>query len=359
MKNKHILLILVGGTICTALNEEGNLSVNEKAGSHLVSAFENSSSPYAKQVSFDLTENLYILSENMTVEKWNLMLDTYLSHTKNTHYDGIIFAHGTDTLAYSASLFAQLLSATDVPVFFVSANKNLSDAASNGHANFRCAVECICRNITPNVYVSYRNISDGKMYLHLGSRLQQCPNYSEDFQSAGMLDISDISEQNFTSYFERIQILYPPKKRNPFVTETVKLKPCVLLLTPYVGIRYDAYHYEKFDAVLHGTFHSGTACAEGEVNSVLDMLDRCAELHVDAYLSPALLKKGTYETVSIIGNHEKNGQKFKFLYGFTQETAYAKLLIAYSCLLDATDRQTFIETEHNFEITDRKETAES
>ena len=29
---KNILLILVGGTICTALNEKGNLSVSEEAG---------------------------------------------------------------------------------------------------------------------------------------------------------------------------------------------------------------------------------------------------------------------------------------------------------------------------------------
>ena len=29
---KNILLILVGGTICTSINEKGNLSVSEEAG---------------------------------------------------------------------------------------------------------------------------------------------------------------------------------------------------------------------------------------------------------------------------------------------------------------------------------------
>ena len=106
---KNILLVLVGGTICTSLNQHGTLSVNEKAGVKLKSNFENSNSPYAKKVNIDITENLFILSENITVEKWNLIIDTYRKYTENKKYDGIIFAHGTDTLAYSSALFSMLL----------------------------------------------------------------------------------------------------------------------------------------------------------------------------------------------------------------------------------------------------------
>ncbi|MBQ7089729.1 MAG: asparaginase, partial [Clostridia bacterium] len=73
---KKILLILVGGTICTELNEQGNLSVSERAGAMLTAHFENSDSPYAQKVQIDQSKNLHILSENMTVERWNLILDT-------------------------------------------------------------------------------------------------------------------------------------------------------------------------------------------------------------------------------------------------------------------------------------------
>ena len=57
----NILLILVGGTICTALNNEGMLSVSGEAGVLLKSNFEKSGSPYADKVKIDLTENLFIL----------------------------------------------------------------------------------------------------------------------------------------------------------------------------------------------------------------------------------------------------------------------------------------------------------
>ena len=354
---KRILLIMVGGTICTELNESGNLSVGDKAGALLVSEFEKCDSPYAGKVEFDLSENLYILSENMTVDKWNKMTDVYHHCTKDKKYDGIIFAHGTDTLAYSASLFAQLLSKTDTPIFFISAHRPLADKETNGNDNFRTAVECICRGISPNVYVAYKNITDGRMYLHLGSRIRQCENYSDDFYSRDAIDISDISESNYRGYFAEIREKYPPENRKEGVSfkPEQKLKRCVLMIEPYVGLDYSSFDYGKYRAVLHGAYHSGTACVSTEnVNeSVLYMITECANYGVDTYISPSVMKKGTYETVSNLGNYSNNGEGIKFLYGYTKETAYAKLLIAYSFFDDDKKRMEYINTECNFEIIEK------
>ena len=79
----NILLILVGGTICTSLNEEGNLSVSKEAGVLLKDNFLKSDSPYAGLVNIKTTKNLYILSENMTVKKWNAIIGTYRKYVKN------------------------------------------------------------------------------------------------------------------------------------------------------------------------------------------------------------------------------------------------------------------------------------
>lgn len=362
---KKVLLILVGGTICTSLNEEGNLSVSDKAGALLVENYKHSDSPYVNDVIIEPTENLYILSENMTVDKWNTIIDTYRKYTKDNTYDGIIMAHGTDTLAYSAALFSILLSGTKVPVFLVSANENLKSERTNGNANFKCAMECICRGIMPNVYVPYQNLSDGKMYLHLASRLRQCENYTEDFCSTGEFDLSDMTEENYPLYFEKLKTMFPQADRKEAVNifGDWKLKDCVLYITPYVGINYSIYDYGRFSAVLHGTFHSGTACAEktekcetyGE-HSVLYMLDRCFEggKNVDVYFSPSICRNGTYETIPTIGNHTVNGKKANFLYGYTYEMAYAKLVMAYSVFEKEEDRKAFLENEYNFELVDVK-----
>ena len=352
---KNILLIPVGGTICTEVNEIGTLSVSKTAGMKLKAYFEKSDSLYVDKVNIEVTPNLCILSENMTVEKWNVIIDTYRKYTKDKKYNGIIFAHGTDTLAYSASLFSILLSGTDTPVFFVSANERLESARSNGNENFRCAVECICRNIQPNIYVPYKNISDGKMYIHLASRLEQCKNYSEDFFSKGAIDITDINDENYSEYFDKLNKMYPQNhiKKAVDIYNMPPLKECVLMIQPYVGINYSIFDYSKYSAVLHGTYHSGTACAEKTLenadyseNSVLYMLDQCAKINVDTYYSPAKLSGEIYETTGIINNHKSNPI---FLYGYTTEVVYTKLLIAYSIFDDKEKAREFINTDYNFE----------
>ncbi len=346
---KKILLILVGGTICTALNEKGTLSVSQGAGALIKENFINSDSIFAKDVQIELSDNLFILSENMTVDKWNLIISTYQNCMAKGDYDGVIFAHGTDTLAYSASLFSMLLSDTDIPVFFVSSQQRLDLPTANGNDNFRCAVECICKGIVPNVYVAYKNICDGKMYLHLASRLKQCANYSDDFFSVGAVDMGA------DDCFDKIAQMYPPQSRKAVVDTmgNIQLKDNVLMLAPYVGLDYSAIDYGRFSAVIHGTYHSGTACAEKTQdndcygkNSILYMLDECQRKGVDVYLSPSKLTGEIYDTVRIIANHHQP----KFLFGTTNETAYAKLLLAYSLFDNKKDIDEFLSTEFNFEF---------
>ncbi len=323
---KKILLVLVGGTICTALNENGTLSIDKNSGLLLKDNFLNSDSLYKNEVEFTLTENLGILSENMTVQKWNLLLDTYKKYIAKDNFDGVIFAHGTDTLAYTASLFSMLLSGAEIPHFFVSANARLSSPRSNGNDNFKAAVECICKGITPNVYVTYKNISDEKMYLHSASRIEQCKNYSEDFYSNGMTELN------------RIKNLSTLPKGDKFILPDKKLEDCVLKINPYVGINYKAFNYSNFKAILHGTYHSGTANTAG-ISMLLN-----ESKGADVYLSPSTLDGEIYETVAEIAEHNIN-----FLYGMTEETLYAKLLIAYSFFEDENERKEFVKKELNFE----------
>ncbi len=350
---KKILLILVGGTICTALNEHGTLSVSEGAGVKLVENFKNSDSPFKNDVDFILTENLFILSENMSIDNWNIILDTYRKYINTDKFDGVIFAHGTDTLAYSTALFAMLLANTEIPVFFVSSNARLDSERANGNDNFKYAAELICKDIEPNVYAIYKNISDKKMYLHLGSRLKQCANYSEDFFSTGAIDITAISDETLKVIKEK----YSQKEKSPLIAINGDwhLKNCVLMITPYVGLDYNSFNYSKFSAILHGTYHSGTACAEPYENSVLHLMNLCKKENsdTDIYLAPSKNSGEIYDTVRVIDSHRANKKKINFLYGITNELAYAKLVIAYSIFKNKTDIENFINTQINYEFFDK------
>jgi len=266
----------------------------------------------------------------------------------------VIFAHGTDTLAYSAALFSQILAGTHIPVFFVAAQARLDVPRTNGNANFRTAVECICRGIAPNIYVAYKNPSDGRMLLHIASRLEQCDNYTEDLHSKGAIDITNIDNYKLAE----ISRAFPVEKVNVMIDkDKLVLKDSIMVITPYVGINYGVYDYSRFDAILHGTYHSGTACVE-ESNShysILYMIDKCSSLGVDSYFAPSKDFGEIYETISEISKFEpKGGKKVGFLYGMTDEAAYAKLLVAYSYFDNEERRKEFIHTECNFEYFDKQ-----
>lgn len=333
---KKILLVLVGGTICTYAENGVRSLAMSKAQLALIENYRRSNSPFAKETVFEAGARFDTLSENMTVSVWNKLKD-YLESCSLTDYDGVLIAHGTDTLAYTASMFAILLAGVKVPVFFVSANAPLDQDIGNGNDNFQAAVECICFGIQPNVYATYRNLCDAKMYIHLGSHLLQCRDYEEDFFSRDMQNIDSMESRKTVSFGDE-----PVSEKYRKAIFGKHLQRCVLRIEPFVGTDYHAYLYESFKAVLHGTFHSGTVCtkAVNEEESVQVMLERCKEAGVTVYFSPAREEADAegeiYDSVLAIQG------KAQCLYGMTSETAYAKLLIAYSVFREADEIQEFL-----------------
>ncbi|MBR5190428.1 MAG: asparaginase [Clostridia bacterium] len=331
-KEKQILVVFTGGTICTTI-KNGEMNTDSEAPMALIDFYKKSDSFCKDKVHLKKGEEFNILSENMTVNKWNMLIDYFQCILKNDlNYIGIIVAHGTDTLAFSTAMFSLLLKGIKIPVVFVSSNNpimtedNKKNPLANGVDNFISAVECIYKGLPAGVYATYKNTEDNKMYLHKGENLIQCAIYDDNFYSRDALDITDLENVAFKSKEtsnSNIPIINIGEKR---------LTDCVLKANPYVGLNYNMYNLENVKAVLHSTYHSGTACVEEEENSILYFIDKCAEKGVPFYFSPA--KKGgesnVYASVPLIENHIVNSRKPHFCYGDTEELTYCKLLYAYS-----------------------------
>ena len=183
------------------------------------------------------------------------------------------------------------------------------------------------------MYAVYRN-SDGATYLHAGSRLTQCAPYRADFYSEGMTALGGSVDLSATP------ICNISRRGRDFSGK--KLERRVLKLDPYVGTDYRAYDLSRFDAVLHGAYHSGTVCtsAADDGGSAVAFAERCAAEGKTLYISPAKSLGGeggdVYESVlPLVG-------KARFLWGMTAEAAYAKLTIAYSCFDDDEARREYL-----------------
>lgn len=327
---------MTGGTISTTVNDSGHLAANGRKTVSLLAEKLHQSGDF--DVDFEYIHPLDILSENMTFPRLNILLDA-IRGVKKERYGAIIIAHGTDTLAYTSSLLSLTLAGWwDKPVFLVSSDYTLTDPRANGHDNFRAAVELAIDGFGAGVYVPYRN-SDGVVYLHNGAHLRQCDNFTSDFYSADMKPYSEA-------------VPFAVQVKYPLLDQLEKLDECVMLIEPYVGIDYSLYRLpEHIKAVLHGSYHSATACAERAVTggayskrSALYLAAECKKRRIDLFLSPLPeeMRKtsGTYSTTADL---TANG--FTPVFSITNECAYMKLALAYSLGYEGEEIPCFIERE--------------
>lgn len=334
-----ILVLMTGGTICSTEDADGK-RYSDASRVRIIETYKERAD--ALHCEFIPDTPLDILSENMTIESWN----TLIRHLKTilwNEYRGVILLHGTDTLAYTASLLSILLAGIPVPLCLVSSQLPLDHAGTNGHANFRAAVELILNGLRPNVYALYRN-SDGIMYLHYGAHLLQCANHSDDFFSKDAVPLSDCTDGTFCgTAFETA----------PCCLEQIDaLSPCVLRISPYVGLNYDHYCLDDIRAVLHGTYHSQSVCVERRQGtgvyssfSILSLLDRCRARQIPLFLEPCSETAYHYEST---GDALQNGASA--LWGMTSEMAYCKLLIGCALGLSGEALTAFLRHSINHEM---------
>lgn len=137
MKIKHILPIHVGGTIASAASETGfkpklsfeNLlsKINQKlTGNRLIASAQ---SPFGK---FGIDSAGMQLPQIQKIAQ--IICDGY------AHHDGFIVTHGTDTLAYTASLLAFMLQGIQKPVIVTGAQRTLEDKDNDVIGNLETAL---------------------------------------------------------------------------------------------------------------------------------------------------------------------------------------------------------------------------
>lgn len=322
-----ILLILTGGTICSAVNEDGKRAVDtENAKYKIIDNFRKSGSIFSK-IDFETRMPIDTLSENMTVEKWNLLLDE-LRNVQSESYKGIIILHGTDTLAYTASLLALTMSEKDLPVCLVSSHSPIDLMGTNANTNFRAAVELIMNGIKPNVYAVYQN-SDNNIYVHFGKNLLQCANYSNDFFSKDAMIVE--SEDNARLEGKEFNC------NKKLLSKISKLAPTVLFINPVVGMNYDCYNLDGVSAVVHNTFHSQTVCVEGGSCSFAKFAKKCKKEGVSLILTPCDEKSYSYVTTSTA-----LASGVIPVSGMTNEMAYVKTVVGCSLGLKGNELAEFL-----------------
>jgi L-asparaginase len=248
---------------------------------------------------FTHSEPYRILSENLTPAHWGKLIGHIQSITENNNsLNAVFITHGTDTLAYTAAFLALACQNEATPIFLIASDRPMSEPGANGAHNIDAAVSAVCAGTQRGVFVPYQNPGTGEVAMHRGERIMQAGDFSDSFYSMGY---------NTPAVFTKIT-----------VPAVLAVFPKILQIRPYPGIDYSAYDLSCVDAVLHGTYHSGTADAD----AVIAFAKRAAKLGKDVYLSPVFSEKQYATTKKIIDSGLVTP-----LYDMTFETAYARLML--------------------------------
>lgn len=343
----EILTVYTGGTICSFETGECRSLDTSRAKRVIENNFHCNKERFGveEEVIFrDSDSSQQTLSENMTTDK----LINIVNHIKSfdlNKYQGIIVLHGTDSLAYTASLFSFVFSGSEIPIMLVSGHKPPNEEGTNANENFGTAVKLIADGIAPNVYVPYKN-TDGKMWVHLGATLMQCPNFSDDFENSDKNKKILIDDETLFCKCKR----YSETRKVVDLTE--KKGKSALKISPYTGLDYKNIKLRGVGAVVHGAYHSGTVCVERNKNgenygssSVLWFADKCRKRSIPIFVAPSKLGEEQYSSVF---DAVENGGVIPL--HMTTESAYTKALLGVRAGFSGAELTEFMRTEINNEF---------
>ena len=143
---KHILLLTTGGTIASRPTAEGlapGLDGEDLARSI---PFLTASCTVA------VRDILHLDSSNIQPEEWQLIAQAV--YAERADYDGIVITHGTDTMAYTASVLSFMLRGIPIPVVLTGSQLPIEHPLTDALENLRIAFAMACSG-APGVFVAF------------------------------------------------------------------------------------------------------------------------------------------------------------------------------------------------------------
>jgi len=164
------------------------------------------------------TEILFSLfSENITAKHWAEIAKSVERHIEKS-VDGVVIAHGTDTMAYTSAALSFALQDLPVPVIVVGSQRSADRPSSDAASNLIGAVTAAALAPFAEVAVAmHETMSDKSIVFHRGTRVRKCHTSRRDtFESVNSSPIARMENGQINMLTEDYH------KRNSTMKATVK-----------------------------------------------------------------------------------------------------------------------------------------
>jgi glutamyl-tRNA(Gln) amidotransferase subunit D len=205
----HVVIMSTGGTIASRVDYRTGAVRSALSASDLYGVVPELSD--VAQVDTEIVFSLY--SENITQKHWTELAETVAKRIEEG-VDGIVIAHGTDTMAYTAAALSFALQNLPVPVILVGAQRSSDRPSSDAATNLIGAVKAAGEAPFAEVALAmHETVSDTAIAIHRGTKVRKCHTSRRDtFKSINGFPIAKVKDQQVTMQTDQYQHRDPAKK---------------------------------------------------------------------------------------------------------------------------------------------------
>ena len=210
----RIAIVSTGGTIASRVDYRTGGVRAALSASELYSVV-----PELSEIAVVDTEILFsIFSENITSKHWIETAKTVAKHINNG-VAGVVVAHGTDTLGYTAAALSFALQDLPVPVIMVASQRSADRPSSDAATNLVGAVKAAASAPFAEVVIAmHETVSDTSIVFHRGTKARKCHTSRRDtFKSVNALPIARLEDN-------KLKILTKGYRKRD-ASRKLKLKP--------------------------------------------------------------------------------------------------------------------------------------
>lgn len=198
----HVVIMSTGGTIASRVDYRTGAVRSALSASDLYGVVPELSD--VAQVDTEIVFSLY--SENITQKHWSELAQK-VAERIGQGVNGVVIAHGTDTMAYTSAALSFALQNLPVPVVLVGAQRSSDRPSSDAATNLIGAVKAAGEAPFAEVGLAmHESVSDTAIIVHRGTKVRKCHTSRRDtFKSINGFPIAKVLHQKVTMLTDRYQ----------------------------------------------------------------------------------------------------------------------------------------------------------
>ncbi len=165
---KDVAILIAGGTIASR--------VDYRTGAVKPSVDEEELVSFAPRIAgianIEAKKIIETLSENVSPDDWVTIAKAVKKEIENGK-DGVVVAHGTDTMGYTAAALSFVFEDLPIPVVLTGSQRSSDRGSSDSHQNLTCAVKAATTEVAEVMVCMHGERSDTFCYLHPGTKTRK------------------------------------------------------------------------------------------------------------------------------------------------------------------------------------------